>query len=51
MVDHDDPTSLLWCAGLLALGVVLFLVEYFFGSRDRPPAARAAIAAAEVKGV
>ncbi len=45
---YDDPTSLYWCAGLLGLGVSLFLVEYFFGSRsgrdgaDRgEPAARA----------
>ena len=29
----DDPTSLIWCAGLIAVGVVLFLVEYFFGRR------------------
>ncbi|WP_432476838.1 APC family permease [Nocardioides sp. GXQ0305] len=35
----DDPTSLIWCAGLLAIGVVLFLVEYFFGTRNRPPGA------------
>jgi amino acid transporter len=32
---YDDPSSLLWCAGLLAVGVVLFLVERTFGSRDR----------------
>ncbi len=31
----DDPTSLIWCAGLIAIGVVLFLVEYFFGNGDR----------------
>jgi amino acid transporter len=31
---YDDPTSLIWCAGLIAVGVVLFLVEYFFGSRN-----------------
>jgi amino acid transporter len=30
---YDDPSSLLWCAGLLAVGAVLFLLEYFFGSR------------------
>lgn len=30
---YDDPTSLIWCAGLLAVGGVLFLAEYFFGSR------------------
>jgi amino acid transporter len=37
---YDDPTSLIWCAGLLAVGVVLFLAEHFFGSRgtgDRTP--------------
>jgi amino acid transporter len=33
---YDDPSSLLWCAGLVAVGVVLFLVEYAFGSRNRP---------------
>lgn len=31
---YDDPTSLLWCAGLVAVGVILFLVEYLFGSRQ-----------------
>ncbi len=36
---YDDPTSLIWCAGLVAVGVVLFLVEYFVGSRNRPPGA------------
>jgi SNF family Na+-dependent transporter len=30
---YDDPASLLWCAGLLGVGVVLFLVEYVFGRR------------------
>jgi amino acid transporter len=34
---YDDPTSLIWCAGLVAIGVVLFLIEYFIGSRSRPP--------------
>nr|WP_281363278.1 APC family permease [Nocardioides perillae] len=29
----DDPTSLLWCAGLLAVGVVLYLAERLTGSR------------------
>lgn len=33
---YDDPSSLLWCAGLIAVGVVLFLIEYAVGSRDRP---------------
>jgi amino acid transporter len=32
----DDPASLIWCAALLALGFALFLVEYFFGTKDRP---------------
>ena len=34
----DDPASLLWVAGLLAVGLVLFLLEYFFGKEQlRPP--------------
>jgi amino acid transporter len=37
---YDDPTSLLWCAGLVAVGLVLFLLEYFFGTRSRPPGAK-----------
>jgi amino acid transporter len=32
----DDPKSLIWCAGLLAVGGVLFALEHFFGARDRP---------------
>jgi len=36
---YDDPWSLLWCAGLVAVGVVLFLLEYFFGRQDRPEGA------------
>ncbi len=36
---YDDPTSLIWCAGLIGVGVVLFLVEYFFGQRSRPTGA------------
>jgi amino acid transporter len=36
---YDDPTSLLWCAGLVGVGVVLFLVEYILGSQDRPEGA------------
>ena len=31
----DDPASLLWCAGLLALGGLLFVAEYVLGHRDR----------------
>lgn len=30
---YDDPTSLYWCAGLLAVGVVLYLAEKLFGSQ------------------
>ncbi|MGY1609972.1 MULTISPECIES: APC family permease [unclassified Geodermatophilus] len=37
---YDDPSSLIWCAGLIAVGVVLFLIEYTVGSRNRPPGAR-----------
>ncbi|WP_448612582.1 APC family permease [Modestobacter sp. URMC 112] len=37
---YDDPASLLWCAALIAVGVVLFLVEYAAGSRNRPPGSR-----------
>ena len=32
-VIYDDPASLLWCAGLLAVGGALFLAEQIFGSR------------------
>jgi amino acid transporter len=34
-VVYDDPASLIYCAALLAVGLVLFLLEYFFGLRDR----------------
>jgi amino acid transporter len=34
-VVYDDPASLIWCAGLIGLGVVLFLIEYVRGSQDR----------------
>ncbi len=33
---YDDPASLLWCAALVGVGVVLFLVELVFGRQDRP---------------
>ncbi|WP_445257874.1 APC family permease [Nocardioides aurantiacus] len=33
---QDDPTSVIWCLGLIAVGVALFVFEYFFGKRDRP---------------
>ena len=45
---QDDPSSLLWCAGLVALGVVLYAVEKLFGSRGT---ASGAPAASDVKGV
>jgi len=32
----DDPAALWWVAGLLAVGLVLYLAEKFFGKRDRP---------------
>jgi len=33
----DDPAALLWVAGLLAVGLVLYLAEKFFGKKqDRP---------------
>jgi amino acid transporter len=35
-VIYDDPSSLWWCAGLLAVGGVLYLAEQLFGSRSRP---------------
>ena len=36
----DDPTSLYWVAGLLAVGLVLYLAEKFFGKKQlRPPGA------------
>jgi APA family basic amino acid/polyamine antiporter len=35
-VVYDDPASLVYCAALLGVGLVLFLLEYFFGRRDRP---------------
>jgi amino acid transporter len=30
---YDDPSSLLWCAALIAVGVVLYLAEYAAGSK------------------
>ncbi|GAA1429568.1 APC family permease [Microlunatus lacustris] len=32
----DDPAALYWVAGLLAVGLLLYLAEKFFGKRDRP---------------
>lgn len=45
---YDDPYSLVWCAGLLGVGLVLFLAEYFFGDKgtgSRAPDLDAATAA------
>ena len=39
-VVYDDPASLIWCAGLVGLGFVLFLIEYFRGSQNRPSGTR-----------
>ena len=33
-VIYTDPASLLWCAALLGVGLVLFVLEYLFGSRN-----------------
>jgi len=35
----DDPGALLWVAGLLAIGLVLFLAQYLSKKRVRPPGA------------
>lgn len=45
----DDPAALLWVAGLLGVGLVLFLAEKFFGHEDQgnPQAKRANAEAAE----
>jgi amino acid transporter len=40
---YDDPTALYWCAGLIGLGVVLFLIEYLFGSRSRSKGERGVV--------
>jgi amino acid transporter len=34
-VVYDDPASLVYCAALLGVGLVLFLVEYVSGGRHR----------------
>ncbi len=36
---YDDYTSLYWCGGLLAVGLVLYVVEQLFGSPSRRRAA------------
>ncbi len=33
-VVEDDPFSLVWCAGLLAVGGVLYLAEYLYGKPE-----------------
>jgi amino acid transporter len=35
-VVYDDPSSLIYCAALLGVGLVLFLAEWLWGRRDRP---------------
>jgi len=43
----DDPQALIWVAGLLAVGLVLFLVQRFRGKKQlRPPGAERGNAAA-----
>jgi amino acid transporter len=32
-VIDDDPASLIWCAALIAVGGILYAVEYFFGTK------------------
>ena len=39
-VIYDDPKSLIWCAGLLAVGGVLYVAEKLFGSRGADSTAR-----------
>ena len=41
-VIDTDPTSLLWCAGLVGMGMLLYVIEYFFGYRNRPATPNAA---------
>jgi hypothetical protein len=36
-VVYTDPSSLWWCAALIGLGGVLYVIESIFGSRTRPP--------------
>lgn len=35
-VVYDDPSSLIYCAALLGVGLLLFLAEYFLDRRHRP---------------
>jgi len=35
---YDDPASLLWCAALVGVGVVLFVIERVFGTKERAAA-------------
>ncbi|MCH1866277.1 APC family permease [Nocardioides sp. CFH 31398] len=39
-VISTDPGSLIWCAGLVAVGFVLFVAELALGKRDRPAGVR-----------
>jgi amino acid transporter len=36
----DDPFSLVWCAGLLAVGIALYTIEFFFGRPETPAGRR-----------
>jgi amino acid transporter len=36
----DDPFSLVWCAGLLAVGIALYAIEFFFGRPETPAGRR-----------
>ena len=48
---YDDPTALYWCAGLVAVGLVLFLIEYFFGRSNRPSGQARGEASSKTRGV
>jgi amino acid transporter len=43
-VVYDDPASLWWCAGLVAVGLALFALEYFFGTKHDTTGKRAGTA-------
>jgi amino acid transporter len=46
----DDPSSLLWVAGLLLIGVALYVVEKMFGKKKTPGAETGAIGTADPSG-
>jgi APA family basic amino acid/polyamine antiporter len=45
----DDPEALYWVAGLLAVGLVLYILERLFGSKQSPPRAGGPAPAAAVE--